>query len=707
MNREIVNKITSAAKAAAEGEVEIGEKANENEVSSADAKAMADGSVQCHPPSQGFGATRVFSGKQQDCLTADNADNADGRGVGGEGITKPNIEHRGEECEAPLPVPVASQARHESVSPQETCASRNVVPTPGARGEGDDCATAGLARVERASAVGLSGVAAAGPADTTALRGIKNEKLKVKNGDEEKNEPPHPPSQECCVGTSVGCYGEEQAGKLKLRTYQEDIFWDEESGIVVLHWSRQIGKSLVLAAWAVNRLITRPGRLVTVLSNSKENGAEFLQKCAEVCRIHGSRFETMVKSPDFDFEDMRMELRIRNCGKIGRIKVLAANPRTARGFSGDLILDEFAFHENGNAIWEAAEPILASNKDFLCRIASTGNGRHNLFYRMVEGDHVVETPNAKIQNPKEKECLTADNADGARMGVKNDECRSPNDECRMTTSGTVSAENSTASGDVNWYLEEVAVAGSGFGFRKVFIQPRPKRERLELKYTEGRNGEGPRIEIVHPPSGGRHQGEPVKNEKLKVKNGEEEFLTADGADGATMGKEEIKKSEAEPNIDHRTSNAEHRMEEKGNPPPDLDGFVVPYYRSKLGFWVSRVTRTMAHGMGLEIYDSQTRESITPERARAQALDKHAYDQNYECSFADENLALLSHELLTAAECDDAGEIFEQDWSASALERLRQSKGQLFAGLDVGRKVDLSVLTVLERSEGMFWVRAML
>ncbi len=72
-----------------------------------------------------------------------------------------------------------------------------------------------------------------------------------------------------------------------------------------------------------------------------------------------------------------------------RIKDLAANPRTARGFSGDLILDEFAFHHDDAAIWEAAEPILSSNKDFLCRIASTGNGRYNMFYRMATGGRVA------------------------------------------------------------------------------------------------------------------------------------------------------------------------------------------------------------------------------------------------------------------------------------------------------------------------------
>ncbi len=164
---------------------------------------------------------------------------------------------------------------------------------------------------------------------------------------------------------------------IALRPYQETVFHDRSSGIQILHWSRQIGKSFTLAAWAVDRLLTRPGRLVTVLSNSRENGAEFVAKCAEVCRLNGTDYESVDKSHGVQFQNMRMEVRIRAQGRTGRIKVLAANPRTARGFSGDLILDEFAFHEDSAAIWEAAEPILSSNPDFLCRIASTGNGKHN------------------------------------------------------------------------------------------------------------------------------------------------------------------------------------------------------------------------------------------------------------------------------------------------------------------------------------------
>lgn len=194
---------------------------------------------------------------------------------------------------------------------------------------------------------------------------------------------------------------------IKFRAYQLPVFLDRTTGILVLHWSRQIGKSYTLAAWAVDRLLTRPGRLVTVLSNSRDNGAEFLQKCTEVCRSmnlaerkaseeaqavgDANVFVAEDQSPDLSYEAMRMECRVtvrdaQGILRTGRIKVLAANPRTARGFSGDLILDEFAFHEDSVAIWEAAEPILSSNPDFLCRIASTGNGRANMFYRMASGD---------------------------------------------------------------------------------------------------------------------------------------------------------------------------------------------------------------------------------------------------------------------------------------------------------------------------------
>lgn len=365
-------------------------------------------------------------------------------------------------------------------------------------------------------------------------------------------------------------------------------------------WGRQTGKSFTLAAWAVNRLITRPGRLVTILSNSLSNGMELNHKCAEIARMYGRIIEAIdvipteradntgeptgaenrscidvaegkarAKAPRLrraqteaprlqewaadvagssgdtpapaEVETFNYETRITINGHVGRIKILAANPRTARGFSGDLILDEFAFHENSTAIWEAAEPILSANPDFLCRIASTPNGRNNMFYRLM------------------------------------------ND-------------------------------------------------------------------------------------------------------------------------------------------PDIPKRIVP--------------RSEAWRQGLMIAHPVTREPITPEQARALALDKRAYDQNYECIFEASSCVLLTNELISQAEDPDVGVICDDAWSDAARGFLTQSTPRaqraqreeeeaqakavrlqevnsvllprnLYAGVDVGRTQDLTVITVVEKSGGMLLVRAIL
>ena len=318
---------------------------------------------------------------------------------------------------------------------------------------------------------------------------------------------------------------------VKFRVYQSPVFWDNETGLLILHWSRQIGKSYTLANWAVARLVKQleknPTWLITVLSNSRDNGAEFCLKAAEACKVAGAAFESNDDSPDLTYDNMRMEIRITRTvnGKehVGRIKVLAANPRTARGFSGDLILDEFAFHEDSNAIWEAAEPILSSNPEFMCRIASTGNGKHNMFYRMASG-----------------------------VG--------PND-------GTV-------------------------------------------------------------------------------------------------------------------------------------------FTSAAGFKVCRVTRSEAWKMGVKVYDPNTRKPITPGEARTKALDKRAYDQNYECQFNDENMCLLTHELIQQAEREGIP-IDDQKWSAVSMARMYRAEGELFLGGDIGRSRDISVFAVLEKSGQSKRVIAML
>jgi len=260
-------------------------------------------------------------------------------------------------------------------------------------------------------------------------------------------------------------------GLIQFREYQKPVFTDRETGILVLHWSRQIGKSFTLAAWAVDRLLTRPGRLVTVLSNSKDNGAEFALKAIEICNMLGVAKKDIgyEATDDFvDYEDMKFEVKVHVKGKVGRIKVLSASPRTARGFTGDLILDEFAFHENSAAIWDAAEPILSANPDFLCRVASTGNGTNNMFYRMAtEGVYKVSRVRrsdawkmgVKIYDAKTRKPITPNEAREQAMDKasydQNYECAFASESGSLLTNAMINEAKALTDGEI--YTDAVPV----------------------------------------------------------------------------------------------------------------------------------------------------------------------------------------------------------------------------------------------------------
>jgi phage FluMu gp28-like protein len=67
-----------------------------------------------------------------------------------------------------------------------------------------------------------------------------------------------------------------------------------------------------------------------------------------------------------------------------RITALPANPDTARGFSANVLLDEFAFHKDSRAIWRALFPVI-SKPGLKMRVISTPNGKGNKFYELMTG----------------------------------------------------------------------------------------------------------------------------------------------------------------------------------------------------------------------------------------------------------------------------------------------------------------------------------
>jgi len=68
-----------------------------------------------------------------------------------------------------------------------------------------------------------------------------------------------------------------------------------------------------------------------------------------------------------------------------RVTALSASPDAARGFGGNLLLDEFAFHQDSRRIWASAFPVAARGGHKI-RVISTPNGKGNKFYELMTAE---------------------------------------------------------------------------------------------------------------------------------------------------------------------------------------------------------------------------------------------------------------------------------------------------------------------------------
>src|SRR5262249_51249028 len=82
-----------------------------------------------------------------------------------------------------------------------------------------------------------------------------------------------------------------------------------------------------------------------------------------------------------------------------RLVALPANPRTARGYPGNAILDEFAHHQDSYAIWAAIGRQVALGHKF--RALSTPNGEQGKFFDLAREFGLSEGV-APCSNPVKK-----------------------------------------------------------------------------------------------------------------------------------------------------------------------------------------------------------------------------------------------------------------------------------------------------------------
>lgn len=191
------------------------------------------------------------------------------------------------------------------------------------------------------------------------------------------------------------------APALPLYLYQQRWFKDR-SRFKIGRFARQTGKTFTTTLEIVDDLYLaeaeRRRSPWVILSRGERQAKEAME---EGILRHLDAYQVAARDiarEDYTFTDedsgvRRTALQVR-LPRGNKATALPANPDTARGFSANVFLDEFAFHKDSRKIWTALFPVISAG--WKLRVTSTPNGKNNKFYDLattedpIWSQHVVD-----------------------------------------------------------------------------------------------------------------------------------------------------------------------------------------------------------------------------------------------------------------------------------------------------------------------------
>jgi phage FluMu gp28-like protein len=170
---------------------------------------------------------------------------------------------------------------------------------------------------------------------------------------------------------------------LQLYAYQRRWVQDDARFKIAM-FARQCGKTftstLELALDCMRAESLGRRQRWVILSRGERQAREAMNEGVKLhLRAMQAGFEEYERPFDASVRSLEVELPGGS-----KITALPANPDTARGFSANVLLDEFAFHQDSRAIWKALFPVI-SKPGLKLRVISTPNGKGNKFYELMTG----------------------------------------------------------------------------------------------------------------------------------------------------------------------------------------------------------------------------------------------------------------------------------------------------------------------------------
>ncbi|RIA44056.1 phage FluMu gp28-like protein [Hephaestia caeni] len=188
------------------------------------------------------------------------------------------------------------------------------------------------------------------------------------------------------TGPAVPLYGYQRRWFLDRSRFKAGMF------------ARQTGKTFTTTLEIVDRCVeaaTQARREPwVILSRGARQAAEAMN---EGIKLHAKAYAMGFEAEEYDWESpdgfvyRAQEVTFPHGSKV---TALPANPDTARGFSRNVFLDEFAIHKDSREIWGALFPVISKGWDL--RVTSTPKGKGNKFYEIMTADdttwsrHIVD-----------------------------------------------------------------------------------------------------------------------------------------------------------------------------------------------------------------------------------------------------------------------------------------------------------------------------
>lgn len=157
--------------------------------------------------------------------------------------------------------------------------------------------------------------------------------------------------------------------------------WLADTSLVKI-WekSRRIGATYVQSYEDVLDSVEGRIRKTWFSSADESAGKEYIGECARWAGVFNVAAEEFEES--FIDEKAGVKSLMLRFDNGAEIHALTSNPKRFRSKGGKIVLDEFAFHEDAQALWKAAKP--AATWGFPIRILSTHNGSGSQYNQFIE-----------------------------------------------------------------------------------------------------------------------------------------------------------------------------------------------------------------------------------------------------------------------------------------------------------------------------------